>query len=524
MRRVDVVDRTDALPHRLAVSRRHIDVAPSADALRLLLMQVGGIALAALAIGGLSLLAGTSADYVIVQTLSFLLLIPLLLVIRRVDACTGSIVLAGFAKLFWISQVAILFFWRPADVALQQPLPTAAAITVGAGAAIAGILAAAAALRVLPHPRHFLRVSGVDQLKALGIGSAIVGLAAQGAWGFLSGSVATANSLNIGSLASGLVVLFYLSPLAMLSICCFAAAALIESDRRKLISKQVAIVLLIYMIEIAPLGVKTAPLKPIIALAAVALAFRWKPSPAPLLGGLALLLFVAGFLYPTVNVARLKAMESHRMLPEVLVEETAAAFGDPAYFSSIKAKSESYEREIGQSYFGRPVGFLDRFTPLTTDRLVAASEVAPAQGTQAYLTEAASGLLPRTFGFERDMTGRQAMLEAGITRRRMENGKVGWDNTGFVADAYFSGGLTTVAAALFAFALIVSLLSRLSFGSGRGSVLWIPFFIEFMFAPADLTLSTFTPSMAWMWIFLSGAIWVLLRATRPAASAEAVEG
>ena len=309
-------------------------------------------------------------------------------------------------------------------------------------------------------------------------------------------------------------MLSYFAPLAMLSICCFAADTLIATDGRKLISRRVAIVLLIYMIEVAPLGVKTAPLKPIIALAATALAFGWRPTPAPLLVGLALILFVAGFLYPVVNVARLRSMEQRRVLPLVLIEVAGTALADPGYFATIKAKSESYEREIGQAYFGRPVGFLDRFTPLTTDRLISASTIAPAEGTRAYLAEAGSGLLPRTFGFERDMTRRQAELEAAMTRRHMENGKVGWDNTGFVADAYYSGGATTVAATLFVFALIISLISRLTFGSGRGSVLWIPFFCEFMFAPADVTLSAVAPSLMWLWVFLAGSIWMLLRAAR----------
>lgn len=515
MRRVPTTNRRFGSWQRgLANPHRRIGEAEPSAELQQLLVQVAAVSLFALAIAGLSLVSGTSPDYVLCELLSLLLLIPLLVVIRRIDACTGSIVLASFLKLFWISQVMIIFFWRPADQSLQQPLRTVMAITTGAAAAIVGIVAATALLRALPRLRALLAVSRLDQLKALGFSSAVVGLTTQAVWGFLSSSMATASSLNIGSLTSGLVVLSYFTPLTMLSISCFAAIALIKSGGHKLFSKPLVIVLLIYMLEVAPLGVKTAPLKPLIALAATALAFRWKPTPVPLLGGLALLLIVAEFLYPTVNVARLKAMESHRMLPAVLVEETVASLTDPAHFATIKAKSESYEREIGQSYFGRPVGFLDRFTPLTTDRLVTASDIAPAQGTQAYLAEAVSGLMPRTFGFERNMTARQAMLEAGITRKRMENGKVGWDNTGFVADAYFSGGLTTVAVTFFVFALILSVLSRLTFGSGQGSVIWIPYFVEYMFAPADVTLSAIAPGLMWMWIFLSGAIFVLIRMTR----------
>ena len=209
-------------------------------------------------------------------------------------------------------------------------------------------------------------------------------------------------------------------------------------------------------------------------------------------------------------------MASQRALPAVLVEQVGETLADPSHFLAIRAKSERYEREIGQSFYGRPVGFLDRFTPLTTDRLVAAASNVPPTGTRAYLAEAFSGLLPRTFGFERDMTARQIKLETAMTRSRMEGGKVGWDNSGFVGDAYLAGGLVTVAVAFVVVAMLFGSLARLTFGAGIGSVLWIPFFVEFMFAPADQTLFTVMPSLTWTWLFLSAAIWVLLRWSRPA--------
>ena len=510
--------RAPALPDRAALPA----AMPSGEDRRELarmLLQAGVVELLALGVGALSLLAGTAPDYVLVETLSLLLLLPLVHIIRSVDRFTGSVMLASLLKVFWISQLVTLLFWRPADQPLQQPLATATAVTVGAMAAIAGMAATALLFRPAASRLPLLTVAGPGQLGRLGLGAALVGLPAQGIWGFLSGSMATSNSLGLGGVASGLILLFYLAPLATLSLCCFAADALIRSDGRRLFSRPLLIVLTLYMAEVAPLAVKTAPLKPVIALAAAAMAFRWKPSPGPIVGGLALLLFVSGILYPTVNVARLRAMASQRALPEVLMEEIGQSLADPDHFAANKAESERYERDIGQSFYGRPVGFLDRFTPLTTDRLVGAAANVPPIGTRAYLVEAFSGLLPRTFGFERDATARQVKLEAGMTRKRMEGGKVGWDNTGFVADAYFAGGLVTVAATFFVVALLFGTLGRVTFGPGIGSVLWIPFFVEYMFAPADVTLFTMMPSLTWNWLFLSAAMWALLLWSRPAAFA-----
>lgn len=462
-------------------------------------------------VGVVCMLMGAGPGYAALQMILFTLLSPLLFIAKFDDRYTSGIILVSFTKIYFLSQFVCVLLLKAPDAHMMRPEMTEIAIGVGLAAAVAGIGAAALLFAAMPPIAPLLQVKpDAEALRRFGYPAAIVGLGAQAIWTLFIGTRTGDQHGGIGGTISGAVLFGYLAPLAILAICCFAAARLIETRGKQLLSKEFVAVLAAYIVLITPLASKAEPLKPIVALAALALVFRWRPSLAMIGSAVLVVVFVAEFLSPTITLARMRSFGERRPLPIVFAETAVNSIVDPSSLAYVKAYARSLEREGGASYYGQATGFLDRFTPRVTDLMVLQAEYNTPVGA-AEFSEAAKALLPQSLGFKRDVTLTQRRVEVSVWRKADKYGKVSWENSGLVGGGYLAGGLGMVAAYLFAFAFVSSLVARITFGTHGGAILWIPFLIAFMLYPADQTLAGSAPIYFWGWVILAAAIAVLLK-------------
>jgi hypothetical protein len=458
-----------------------------------------------------SMINGASAEYVALQFSMFILLIPLLFILKMDDILTSSILMATFIKIFYVSQIICMFIGRAPDAGLSSPAMTLIGMNIGMLSGMAGILLARLVVSSAPTGKPLLTLNMTpERLRRLGYITAAIGIPAQIVWSVIFARQSVAEHSGVGQTASGLVVFSCLTPLTMLSLCCFAAEQLIVTNRRALLSRPFLIILGIYLAAILPLATKTEPLKPVVAIFAVAVAFRWKPQFGILAGGLAMVLFVSQFLYPVIDYSRMHTDGGNRTGVETFAEVATKSAVDPTEFSAVKAYSKDLNRGVGQLYFGDPIGFFDRFTPLLTDRLITNSAYVQPQGVAA-LGQAAASLIPQTFGVKRDITGAQLRVESALRRSVQSQGKVGWDNSGFIGDGFINGGLPMAALFMFIFCFVCSMGARMTFGARRLDVFWPVFLVTFMFTAADGAFVTVTPLFFWGWGILTGSIFVILK-------------
>ena len=467
-------------------------------------MIIGLIAAAfTLAIGG-------KIEFVIYQYMMFLLLIPLLYIMRTDDMFTSAILLISMTKSFYLSQFLSVVYDHAPDVGLFQPEATVLALADGLASGMAGILLARFIVTAAPRGKPILRMELTpERLLRLGSYAALIGLPSQAIWTVVISRLSTDDRGGLGQAHSGLVLFSYLAPLSTLALCCFAAERLIVTKGRTFLSLRFFVVLGIYLAAIAGLGTKTEPLVPVVAIFIVAILFRWKPRPGPILAGLAMLVFVAAFLFPVLNMTRLRAFAEQRPVPIVLTEVVGDAVSDPAEFEKVLAFSANYQRGNGLTYFGRSVGFFDRFTPVVTDRLIVGSQYVVPEGTRAF-SDAAMSILPQTLGFKRDRIGEQLRVEAALTRQVSKRGSVGFQNSGYVGDGFLAGGYVMVTLFMFSFGLMTSIAARVTFGSRRLNVFWVPMMVFAMFFPADANFTGTPPVYFWGWMIYSSAVLFLL--------------
>lgn len=465
-----------------------------------------------LVVGVLSLCLGASAEYVALQMFLFVLLCPLLFIAKYDERYTAVTFLVSFLKIFFISQIVSIVMRRAPDAGLVRPELTVAAIAVGLVAGMLGICAAALVFSALRVDRPILRLNPDPRtLGRLGYVSAIIGLPAQVIWTAFTGTLTGDQHGGIGATASGVALFALLTPLSLLAICCFAVKKLVASNGRTILSREFVAALALYVIAIAPMATKAEPLKPIVAVAVTAIVCRYRPSLGLVAGGLAVLLLVAEFLYPTITIARMRAFGDGGALPVVFLQTAVEEIEDPSKFAYVEAYTNNLDRMTGHFFYGSPHGFLDRFTPLATDRLVVASRYVEPTGWTEF-AEGAASVLPQTLGFKRDPAKTQRRLEAAFLRAQDKLGRVAWENTGYVGGGFLAGGLRMVAIYLFAFAFISSLVARLTFGASGQIILWIPFLVTFMLVPADATLAGTASGYFWGWVILAAAITIAMKA------------
>lgn len=468
-----------------------------------------GIAVALFATFFGMLITGADIVYSGLFLSSVVLLACLWKAAQRFSPAVGTMLIVSLAKVFFISQVVSVLLLRAPDAGLSAPIETAMAVNVALLGAIAGIFATVLFEPLLASYRPLLVIRpDVQVLKRLGIFCAVIGLASQAIWSFNFGSFGE-EELSTGNAGSGVALFAYLAPLSILSICALSVVSLMESDRRVLIGVHAAVVLVLYFLIVLPFATKAEPLKPIAALGLVALIFGWRIRLMPVIGSLVLLLVVAEVLHPLVTASRVEASGSGQRTGVVFVEHALKLLSDPDSLASDKEITRTLEQTGGNSYFGTPMGFLDRFTPKITDRIIVASQGAHVGGF-SIVEEAFSGLLPQTLGFARDSLSRQVAIEQhlGVDLRSRS---VGFSNSGFIADGYLAGGLSMVAIVFAVFAFFSCLAARVTFGLSVGNIVWIPYCIQFMLLPADQTFQRMAPAYFWGWVVLTGAIYIAYR-------------
>jgi len=383
-------------------------------------------------------------------------------------------------------------------------------IIAGLVSIMAGILVARLVFEAAPIRRPLLSwAASPDDLRQLGYYTAFIGLPAQIFWTIHISHFTAEQHGGIDQQSTGAPVFSFLAPLALVSICCFATEELLRTNRRSFLSYRSMTVLAIYLAAILPLATKTEPLRPVVALFVVALVYRWRPRLAPVLGGLALLIVVMEFFYPAVTLARLTAYAEQRPTAVVFGEVALKSITDPGEFDYVRDYSDSYELGIDQTYFGRPMGFWDRFTPQQTDRLINGSQYVESAGISIF-RDALYELLPQSLGFKKSLNA-QTRLEIALDRKTQGRGQVSWANSGYVGDGFVCGGLFMDIVFCFLCGLSLSLMSRITFVHYRADVLWVPLFCTLMFLTADSGfVSTAFPNF-WTCAIYIGALYLLLR-------------
>jgi len=359
----------------------------------------------------------------------------------------------------------------------------------------------------LPRRRSVLYWSPTpERLYRLGIYAGLIGFPAQTFW-----TIHILRETNIGSLqeGGGAPILAFLSIFSLLSMCCFAAVALIRSRGETFLSASAIGAIGLYFLLILPLATKTEPLRPIICLAVIAMMFRWRPRVVPIAIGLALFALVVEFFYPAITLARMTAYAEQEPTAVVFGEIALKSIQDPTEFAYIRDYTDGFELGGRQDYFGHVMGFWDRFTPIRTDQLVTGSRYVEPIGFSA-LPQAFYQILPQALGFKKDMSS-QLGLEAAMHRSNLDKGKVGWENSGYVGDGFVAGGLPIVATYCFLFAFTGSLATRMIFRPTSSDILWVPLFVILMFAVADGSWVIGAYTYFWTWAIYVGGLFVLLR-------------
>ena len=489
------------MPNRPALYR------PKADARQLILLSPVVIGLL---VGGLSLAMGASIGYVSLQLLLFLLVVPILYLLATDEKYGPAVLLAGFAKVFLISQIVSIVIWHSPDVSLLNPELTEAGIAVGVASSIAGILIARVVSAATPLRQPILAWNPQpDTLRWFGEVTGAIGLPAQILWTINAASKTADRYGGVSSATTGAPIFAFLAPLALVSICCFAAEQLLRSDRRSMFSVRLMIVLAVYFPAILPLASKTEPLRPLIALAVVALIYRWRPRLVPVLAGLALLALVMEVFYPAVTLARMRASGEQRSVAIVFAEVLGEAIANPDELSFVKAYSNGQELADGQDYYGRSMGFWERFAPGVTDRLVSGSQYVQPRGLST-LGSALAHIQPHVLGSTLTTDENQATVEMALKRRASAHGNLGWDNSGLVGDGFVAGGIGMVIVDCLLFGFLSSTASRLVFISKTKDVLWIPLFCVLMFTFSDTGFVTDAFLDFWTWVMYTVILFAIL--------------
>ena len=463
-----------------------------------------------LIVGLFSLMMGADSVYVSFQILLFILIVPILYVIRTDEKYTAAVVLIGFAKTFYISQIISIFIWHAPDAALLNAQLTELGLIVGLVSALVGIVLARLTVAALPRTKPLLSWgASAPELRQMGYLTGIIGLPAQILWTIHVTSLSGDQHGGVGIQSSGAPIFEFLAPLALVSICCFAAEQLLISDRRSFLSSRLVVTLAIYFAAILPLATKTEPLRPLVALFAVALIYRWRPRIVPVASGLVLLLVVMEFFYPAVTLARMTAFGEQRPVAVVFGEIAMKSLVDPSELSFVREYSDNYEMGLHQNYYGRVMGFWDRFTPQVTDQLISGSQYLDPAGLSVF-KDAFYEILPQSLGFKKTLDA-QSRIEIALTRNNNNGGKVSWSNAGYVGDGFVSGGIVMASAFCLCFGFLGSMTSRLIFVQKTKDPLWIPFLCGSMFVLADSGFVSGTYAFFWGSAIYIGVLYILIR-------------
>jgi hypothetical protein len=419
------------------------------------------LAIAALAVSSLSLVIGASPDYVAAQLCALMGLAAFVAISDRIPLIVSVMVIATLAKNFAISQVIKILMWQPADLGLAAPVMTAWVVAVGT----LGCLAAPAAyiMVVKPGPsRAFLaQPLPPDMLGMIGWTFAVVGLACRA----------------IALLPQASVVFFYLSALSYTAVAIFALEN--RAKTGKLWDVRTLLVLGASLALGLPNQSKTAILQPFALAGVLYISFRVAPRWLVTCGTVVSFVMVIYFLHPIINHAR-----AHKISA---LDAVAELVNKPSDWDTIQTESDNIESHwTNRMYYGRPMGFITRFTPNQIADLVATQPYTDMK-FGPYLSRSVQTILPQTFGFSRDSLLGQSQLESALQRKRVLGDN--FANYGLFADLFLFGGFATLFGGAAAVVGLQMLLYTLVFGRETNALLSLSYGITVIFSLADGNLS-----------------------------------
>jgi hypothetical protein len=266
-------------------------------------------------------------------------------------------------KIVLISQVAKVVFWQPADSYLELPLTTAAVLVVGIASLLLGLILAGDVRRyrgVLPtfdDPRSLLIAAVVSGL--------IGGLC--NLYVFVSGVDSGVGEIKTGG---GLGIARQLMLCTPLSVIFATAHTIVRSGRTRSISPLVVAMLVAALAIALTAGTKQGVFEPILYYVLACIAWRFplrRTHFMVLVGSLAFALFVAWPVMQTFKFVAPTASFGER------VELARNALENMSSVSDFKEAKEGIEDVIASdrylrfSYYGRYIGWLDRFSLIEQD-------------------------------------------------------------------------------------------------------------------------------------------------------------
>jgi hypothetical protein len=459
------------------------------------MLKIGTVlAVAALIIAALSLLIGSGLSYVTAQLCALTGLAAFVAISDRIPLVVSVMVIATLAKNFAISQVIKILLWQPADVGLGAPVMTAWVMAVGT----LGCLVAASAyiIVVKPAPSRALLAQPLppDMLSLLGWTFTTIGLACR--------AIALFPQAN--------VVFYYASALSYTGAAVFALQNKITAG--KVLDLRVLFVLGAGLLLGLPLQSKTAILLPFALIAILYISLRTVPHWLVIAGAALSFVSVVYILHPIVNHARGHGMSS--------LEAVVELAGNPSEWDTVEAESDSTEaRWVNRLYYGRPMGFINRFTPNQIDDLVVIQPYSDLK-FGSYLSRSLRAVLPQTFGYSREVQIGQSQLEGAFQRKNVLG--TNFANYGLFADLFLFGGFANLFVGMVAIIGLQMILYTMVFGTETNAVLSLSYGIISIFYIADSSLASFLINMVHGAIIIWGASALILLVAAKAARASTV--
>lgn len=293
-----------------------------------------------------------------------------------------------------------------ADSFLAAPLETVSALLIG----LLAFLCAALLMIILGPQKRWALMRPIDDpefMAKIGSATAILAIALVVIRSLLSG-----DSVDDGVMgdapASGVAIGNYLKALMPFSVAVFTARSMLLSSRRRAVDLRVALVLAIGVIIGLLTNSRTEMLNGFVACGCTYLVYGGKVRILLLTYGLVLLAMVDLVIFPLIDIQRglPKGLSSTEYVAETLHLGMKIVTGQDE--DEAQALFDTYSTWTSRQYYGKPTGFLDRFTPNQLDEVVfyvGERGTSNSEGFTASLLRFIPNLIYRFFNIDPQETG-----------------------------------------------------------------------------------------------------------------------
>lgn len=382
---------------------------------------------------GLQLAMGTDPIYAMVALLIFVLTPLVFRCYQRIDNMGGFVFLATYAKLFLVSQWLKVGFFQAADTHLLAPVETVVVLLLGlvafwgAGLALTPLLTGRRSLLTIPNDPVFLA--------RVAIGATLITLASI-AMRLVTGlNTVDGNPYEEGR---GFVIILYLGQMLPLATAALTARACILSKGQRFIDVYVVLTILGTVLQGLLENQRTGMMAGAISFLVTYLAYGGRIRAWHIGGAVATGIAMQILVFPLIEVQR--GIKDVTTIGE-FIGETLKIAGDLTD-SDTRAPYEQRLNDLYLSwdtrlYYGKPQGFIDRFTPNPLDETVDYLKYHEPFGLpelNEQLLYAAPNILLNIVGLERPPRGVE-ILETSIllTNTNM--------NYGVFSEVYIHSGL-----------------------------------------------------------------------------------